>query len=160
MTPSHTSLDQPLYGATFPQAIGRLFKKYATFSGRASRSEYWWSYLFVVGGHLVLGILALTLGVATGAPSGSGGVYMGPGGGVIGVLSIIWFLGTIIPLVAVGVRRLHDANYAGITYLLVLIPWIGGIILIFFLAMRSNPAGARFDLGAAPAYPPAAPPTA
>src|SRR6185312_8282818 len=39
-------LDQPLYGASFGQAIKRFFTKYATFSGRASRSEYWWVQLF------------------------------------------------------------------------------------------------------------------
>lgn len=154
MTIAQNDLSQPLYGATFGQAIGRLFKKYAVFTGRASRSEYWWSYLLVVGGHLVLGILALVLGVATGTSTGTGTVYMGPGGGAIGVISILWFLATIIPLVAVGIRRLHDGNYGGVTYLLVLIPWLGGLILIFFLAQRSNPLGARYDVGATPASPP------
>lgn len=147
-------IDQPLYGATFPQAISRFFRKYATFSGRASRSEYWWAYLLVVGVHILLGILALVLGVSTGTPSANG-VYMGPGGAVAGTLSGLWFLATILPLIAVGVRRLHDANYSGVTYLLVLIPWIGGLILIIFLAMGSNPLGARFDVGATQPAPPA-----
>jgi hypothetical protein len=42
LTAEQVPLDKPLYGATFGQAISRFFKKYATFSGRASRSEYWW----------------------------------------------------------------------------------------------------------------------
>lgn len=41
-------LDQPLYGATFGEAIGRFWTKYATFDGRASRSEYWFAYLFFI----------------------------------------------------------------------------------------------------------------
>ncbi|OJX65003.1 MAG: hypothetical protein BGO95_01495 [Micrococcales bacterium 73-13] len=39
-------LDQPLYGATFGQAVSRFWSKYATFDGRASRSEYWFAFLF------------------------------------------------------------------------------------------------------------------
>lgn len=42
MTTMQTALSAPLYGASFPQAVSRFFRKYATFSGRASRSEYWW----------------------------------------------------------------------------------------------------------------------
>jgi hypothetical protein len=42
------ALSQPLYGASIVQAITRFFKKYATFSGRASRSEFWWAYLAYV----------------------------------------------------------------------------------------------------------------
>ena len=53
------SLSQPLYGASIGQAITRFFKKYATFSGRASRSEYWWVYLMnsVIGMVLVFALL-------------------------------------------------------------------------------------------------------
>ena len=55
-TTSGTPLSAPLYGATFGQAIARFFKKYATFSGRASRSEFWWFFLFATVIYLVLNI--------------------------------------------------------------------------------------------------------
>jgi uncharacterized membrane protein YhaH (DUF805 family) len=48
----------PHYGISFGGAIARGFKKYATFAGRASRSEYWWWYLFTFIVYLVLGLLA------------------------------------------------------------------------------------------------------
>lgn len=44
--PPSSDGDAPLYDATFGQAVSRFFRRYATFTGRASRSEYWWAYLF------------------------------------------------------------------------------------------------------------------
>ena len=51
-------LELPHYGIGFVDAVKRAFKKYATFTGRASRSEYWWWVLFTFTGYLVLGLLA------------------------------------------------------------------------------------------------------
>jgi len=113
-------LDQPLYGATFGEAIGRFWTKYATFDGRASASEYWWALLFVV---LLCWVPLLNLAM-------------------------------IIPAIAVGVRRLHDANHSGLNYLFVLIPLVGSIILIVLLCGATDPAGRRFDIQARYGYPP------
>lgn len=44
-----------------------------------------------------------------------------------------------------SVRRLHDADFSGFMYLLALIPFVGGLALLVFMLMPSNPAGARFD---------------
>ena len=59
-------LSRPLYGANFGQAVGRFFRKYATFTGRASRSEFWWVRLFLVlhgsNGVTILGTLLLIIG--------------------------------------------------------------------------------------------------
>lgn len=135
-----TPLSAPLYGATFRQAIERFFMKYADFTGRASRSEYWWwalAYFIVVA---VLDLLAVALGSV-----GSNGGGQGPLAVVISVLLVVWSLGTLIPYLALTWRRLHDANYAGPFFFLGLIPFVGGIIVLIFTLLPSNPAGARFD---------------
>lgn len=145
MTDATIPLSQPLYGASFIQAIKRFFAKYATFSGRASRSEYWWLALAFVIVYAVLGgILALVL-VTTGEPQPSGGVR-GTGPEIV-VLVLIgaFFLGIIIPSIAVTVRRLHDANFSGWLYLLHLIPYVGSLIIFILTLLPSKPEGARFD---------------
>ena len=78
----------PVYGCSFPQAIVRFFKGYVTGSGRASRSEYWWSYLFVALVGLVLGLI-------------NGG------------LMTLWSLATFIPSICIMMRRLHDSGRSG-----------------------------------------------
>ncbi|MBI4901848.1 MAG: DUF805 domain-containing protein, partial [Actinobacteria bacterium] len=55
------------------------------------------------------------------------------------------FLAVIVPATSLGVRRLHDANQSGWMYLLALIPTVGPLALLVFMAQASNPAGARFD---------------
>lgn len=145
MSTSTVPLSAPLYGASLPQAIARLFRKYATFSGRASRSEYWWVALVNILVFVVFGGLSLALGTATGEPGPSGGVYMGPGAAVGIVIMSIWFVATFIPGIAVTVRRLHDANFSGWLILLNLVPWIGSLIVLIFTILPSNHLGARFD---------------
>lgn len=138
-------LAAPLYGASLREAVSRFFKKYATFSGRASRSEYWWWALVSGVVSIVLNII-MAVGGAAGAKMGADGTAVpGPGYTIGLVLAVIWFLAVIIPSLAVTVRRLHDANYSGWMYLLVLIPFAGAIILIVFTVMESKPAGQRFD---------------
>lgn len=142
MTDTYTqsaSLSQPLYGATFGQAISRFFKKYGTFTGRASRSEFWWTALVVFLVNAVIsGIMSI------GIVPDENGVY-GPTYAIGLVLSIVWFLATIVPWLALVWRRLHDTNKGGPFYFLVLIPFVGGIIVLILLALPSDPAGARFD---------------
>lgn len=136
-------LDQPLYGATFGQAISRFFKKYATFSGRASRSEYWWVSLFLTLVSIVLMIITIIGAVAT-----ADGYSGEPGPGLIigAILLILFFLAVVIPGIAVTVRRLHDANFSGWFYLLSLTS-VGSIIVLVFTLLESKPEGARFDAG-------------
>lgn len=145
-TTAAVPLSAPLYGANPLQAIGRYFRKYGVFSGRASRAEYWWIALFNVVVLAVLGGLAIGLGVATGRPSATGdGVYLGDGGAVGGILVGIWFLATFVPGLAVTVRRLHDANFSGFLILLNLIPSVGPIIVLVLTILPPNALGARFD---------------
>ena len=121
------------------QAISRFFKKYGTFTGRASRSEFWWTALVVFLVNAVIsGIMS------TGIIPDENGAY-GPTYAIGLVLSIVWFLATIVPWLALSWRRLHDSNKPGPFYFLGLIPLVGPIILLVFFALPSDPAGARFD---------------
>lgn len=143
MTTSSAPLDQPLYGASFGQAIARFFKKYATFSGRASRSEYWWFFLFDVIVSAVISIVGSVMGfVQLGAGNE---VVLGPGYWFAVIVSGIWGLATLIPRLAIIWRRLHDTNKSGGFFFLSFIPFVGSIILIILLILDTNPAGARFD---------------
>jgi uncharacterized membrane protein YhaH (DUF805 family) len=146
MTTTSAPLDQPLYGASFGQAVARYFKKYATFSGRASRSEYWWVFLFnaIIG--IIIWILALVFGVAGAQVDPATGVAVpGPGYVVIIVISALWGLATIVPYLAISWRRLHDTNKSGGFWFLSFIPFVGSIIVLVLMLLDTNPAGARFD---------------
>ena len=140
MTDISAPLSQPLYGATIGQAVNRFFKKYATFSGRASLSEYWWVAL-------VFGIVNVVLSIIFFAAGGIG-AYSNPPElpAAAVVIAVIWFvfeLAIIVPTIAVTVRRLHDGNFAGWFYLLSL---VGLSIVVFILTLLpSKPEGARFD---------------
>jgi uncharacterized membrane protein YhaH (DUF805 family) len=158
MTSIQPALDQPLYGATLTQAVGRFFRKYATFSGRASRSEFWWVYLFIAVVSFIGGIGMGLLGNATRSASTPSN-EPGPGALIFGVPLILFFLAIIVPAIALHVRRLHDANFSGLLYLITLVPYVGSFVLLIFAILPSNPAGARFDAGAAPVgYPDASAP--
>jgi len=143
---SAVPLSQPLYGASFGQAVSRFFKKYATFSGRASRSEYWWLALFFA---ILYGILGGILGgvvAATGEVQSDGSVQFGGAGVAIIVVWGLIGLALLIPNISVTVRRLHDANFSGWLYLLHLIPSVGSIIVLVLTLLPSNPEGRRFDV--------------
>ena len=122
----------------FIQAMTAWVQNYARFNGRAGLSEYWW---VVLGQFVVVLVLDLLLSTAGRNADGStNGLGM-----IVSILLIIWSLATIIPSLSVTVRRLHDTNRSGWTYLLGLIPLVGGIIVLVFTLGGSNPAGARFD---------------
>ncbi|MDH6180422.1 uncharacterized membrane protein YhaH (DUF805 family) [Microbacteriaceae bacterium SG_E_30_P1] len=142
-----TALSQPLYGASFGQAVSRFFKKYATVSGRASRSEYWWAALFNVLVSAVFAIILVIVLSTTGEQTSTGVRGTGPEIAVLVVWGIV-VLGLIIPHIAVTVRRLHDGNFTGWLYLLNLIPSVGGIIVFILALLPSNPEGAKYDRAA------------
>lgn len=92
----------------FDQAVRSVFSKYATFSGRASRSEYWWWTLFYWIGLFI--ILAFTK------------------------LYPIWEIGLFIPNLAVGVRRMHDSNHSGWWIICPIV----NVVLLFFPSTGPN----------------------
>ena len=103
-----------------------VLKKYAVFSGRARRREYWFFALFNIIISIVLGVLDVMLGTAS---KGTG----------IGLLSGIYTLAVIIPALAVTVRRLHDTSRSGWWILIAFVPFIGGLVLLIFMILDSKP---------------------
>jgi len=94
------------------------WKKYATFSGRARRKEYW---MFVVF-NIIAYVLAAVLDELFGG----------------GAIEALYGLAVLLPSLAVAVRRLHDTNRSGWWLLISLVPLIGGIWLLVLLAMDSS----------------------
>ena len=124
---------------SFTDAVRTCISKFATFDGRATRSEFWWFYLFaaLVGFIGYVPILILTV---IGASSNDGAISS-----IFTILTaifwILWFIVVIalyIPLLAVGSRRLHDRGQSGWLQLLLLVP-CGNIVLIVFWVMEGTP---------------------
>lgn len=148
---SSPSITGPLYGATLPQAVFRFWAKYATFSGRASRSEFWFACLFVVSIGAVL-FVALVFGVIGGgtttqAGTASSSAALGVYSVAVGSVYVAWGFAVIVPILAIAWRRLHDTNRSGIFALLCFMPFVG-IVVPVLLTLRSKPAGVRFDRSA------------
>ncbi|MDR6637183.1 DUF805 domain-containing protein [Paenarthrobacter nitroguajacolicus] len=135
----------PYYGAPIGAAVKRFFKKYTAFSGRASRSEYWWVALVLGVVGFVLQLLTGILGAAGATVDSSGNSVPGPGAVVGLILIVVFYLAVLIPSIALLVRRLHDGNFSGWLVLIGLIPGLGGLALLVFSLLPSNPAGQRFD---------------
>jgi uncharacterized membrane protein YhaH (DUF805 family) len=135
-------LELPYYGISFGGAIARGFKKYATFTGRASRSEYWWWALFTFVVYLVLGLITFAIGTAT---SRDGGRTPGLLAIPLIIVFAVFFLGIIVPTLALTVRRLHDAGYSGLFALLLLLPYLGSLIMMIFALLPSSSAGEVYD---------------
>lgn len=140
------SLSAPLYGATWREALTRFFKKYATFSGRASRSEFWFAYLAVMAVNVLLYIVMMVAIVMGTSIDQNGMATAGVGGFFIAPLLFLWAAGTLVPMLALMWRRLHDTNRSGAFAFLALIPAVGGIILLVLLALPSDRAGSSFDV--------------
>lgn len=97
--------------------------KYATFSGRASRSEFWWWYLTVLIAEFIAGAALLS--------NGSNGLTV--------AIQLIITIALFIPTLAVGIRRLHDTGRSAWYILFGLIPIVGTIILLVFFVQESQP---------------------
>lgn len=94
-------------------------KRYADFSGRARRKQYWMFVLFYFIFSIVVGIV-----------DGILGTYF---------LGVIFGLAMLVPSLAIGARRLHDTGRSGWWQLIMLIPLIGGIVLLVFFVLDSHP---------------------
>ena len=90
---------------SFGTAIAAGFRNYSNFTGTASRTEFWWFQLFLV---------LVNFGV----------------GAIADELSLVWFLATVVPYLAIGVRRLRDAGFNWALLLLGLVPVLGTITVI------------------------------
>lgn len=124
---------------SFGESLKTVFRsKYATFSGRARRSEYWWAYLGVFLVSLVLNIPLQ--GVLLGAADTTTGEISSvpPAAIVLYILMIVFGLAILVPMLAVIVRRLHDTGRSGWWYFIALVPFVGGLILLFFMIQDSQ----------------------
>lgn len=114
-----------------------VLKKYVTFSGRASRSEYWYFTLFsTIISMVLMGIdIAMGTGSADSTMSDETGMAMNAS---MGILSGIYLLAVFLPSLAVLFRRLHDTDHSGWWILINLVPLIGAIVLLIFLVKDST----------------------
>jgi uncharacterized membrane protein YhaH (DUF805 family) len=108
-----------------------VLRKYAVFTGRARRKEYW--YYFLINFLFVTALLLIDQFAGTLDPEAGVGLFSG-----------IYMLAVLVPGLAVAVRRLHDSDRTGWWVLLALIPIIGPIVLIFLLIQDSTPGDNRF----------------
>jgi uncharacterized membrane protein YhaH (DUF805 family) len=116
--------------------IDVVTKRYAQFSGRARRKEFWMYVLFYLVGSIIVGILDRILGLDF--QSGGNGVRSG------GWLSTIYGLALLVPTIAVAVRRMHDKDRSGWWVLIWLIPCVGWIWFIVWQAQEGTPGDNRF----------------
>ena len=105
-------------------------KKYATFSGRARRKEYWLFFLFNWVAYIILALI-----------DSATGMMMTEG---VGLLSGILWLAFLIPWCAVIARRLHDIDKRGWWLFISLIPLIGAIVLVVFMCLDGTSGDNRF----------------
>ena len=120
------------------------FKRYAEFSGRSRRMEYWMFTLLNVIVVTVLLVATGSLGAFTDPTTMSE-----PGGGVmtlfggLGILILVYGLAVLLPSIAVTVRRLHDRDMSGWWYLGAIvggmIPFVGFLVSIAFLVLMALP---------------------
>ena len=101
-----------------------VLKKYAVFSGRARRKEYWTFNLF----NIIIYFMALLVDSLGG----------------MGVFVTLYSFAVTIPSIAVGVRRLHDTNRRGWWLLISLVPLIGGLIVLIILSQDSQPGDNQY----------------
>ena len=119
-------------------AVKTVLAKYATFSGRATRPEYWWWILAMIILFTVLGmidgaVIAPLLGFEAFDPEAGQPV------------SFVASLGLLLPNLAVSARRLHDTDRSAWWLLLGLVPVIGTLVLLFFYIQRGSDGPNRFD---------------
>ena len=109
---------------SFGEAISSVFSKYATFTGRARRKEYWYFFLF----NLMISIGTLIVDVLIG----------------LSIFSTLWSLAILIPSLALNFRRLHDTGRSGWYILFALIPLVGSILLLVWFCMDSEPGSNKY----------------
>ena len=111
----------------FGEAVQSVFSKYATFSGRARRSEYWYFVLLQV---IVTAVL--------------NGLYSATESVAFSAILVLFDLALLVPSLAVCWRRLHDIGRSGAYYFFVLIPLVGWILLLVWMCQDSQPGANQY----------------
>ena len=114
----------------FGTAVRAFWSNFRNFKGRARRSEYWFIQLFLVATNLAVAVIDLAL------MNGDVERFIANGGG--GIVGLIWILATIIPALAVLIRRLHDTGRSGWWALIGLVPIVGSIVMLVFTVQDSS----------------------
>ena len=107
------------------------FTRYAQFSGRSRRKEFWLFYLLITIATVVLTVIDISIGTFDDISG-------------FGLLSSIFSLAIIVPSISVGVRRLHDTDRSGWWLLLGFIPLLGTIVLVVFWCQRGTEGSNNF----------------
>ncbi|AVY67625.1 DUF805 domain-containing protein [Xanthomonas translucens] len=107
-------------------------KRYADFSGRSRRKEYW---MFTLLNIIVITVLMVLVGIGGGfgGQNGTSALSM-----AVFVLVCLYSLAMLVPSFAVQVRRFHDQGKSGWYVLLGLIPWLGGVVVLVFMLMEGT----------------------
>ena len=119
---------------SFGAAIASFFSKYATFGGRARRSEFWYAVLFTTLVSAVIGLIWPSTTVVLNEMSFQQS----------SLPSNLWQLAIFVPSIALSVRRLHDVGRKGTYYLFVLLPIVGWILLFIQFLKDSEPGANAF----------------
>ena len=122
----------------FQRALRSFWKRYRDFRGRSRRSEYWFIQLFLVVTNIAVAIIDLAL------MGWDVDRFIANGGG--GIVGLVWILVTIVPAVAVLVRRLHDTGKSGWWALVGFLPLVGAVVLLVFTVTDSSPGENKFGL--------------
>ena len=107
-------------------------KRYAEFTGRSRRKEYWMFTLLAIGIYIVASILDRIAGMN------------GMIAGRYGPITVLVALGLLVPSLAVSIRRLHDSDRSGWWLLLGLVPMVGEIIVLVFMVLKGTRGATRF----------------
>jgi uncharacterized membrane protein YhaH (DUF805 family) len=133
---------------TFLQAIKSGFANYKSFSGRATRSEFWYFILFCVLIELIVGRLIdnwLAPAIFWSSEYGYlpfGVAFLQLTGGR--PITILFLLATFVANLSLSIRRLHDLNRSGWFVLLSLIPLVGAVVLLIWFAQQGTAGKNKF----------------
>jgi len=114
-------------------------QKYADFSGRASRSQYWYFVLYFV----LLSLVMATIDTFVINPMLGATLAQASQGGF---LQIIFALALFLPSLSIGARRLHDIGRSGWWLLLIFVPIIGALILLYWFTLKSQPENNKYGV--------------
>src|SRR5688572_12459265 len=120
-----------------------VLKQYATFTGRARRSEYWYFFLF----NMLFAIAAMVLDYVLGTTFQYGSQIIS-----FGYVYVLYGLFVFIPGLAVTVRRLHDVGKSGWWYFIILIPIVGAIWLLVLMFTDSDPGANKYGANPKPVF--------
>jgi uncharacterized membrane protein YhaH (DUF805 family) len=129
-------LEQIGVNMSFSVAVRSFWSHYATFTGRSRRSEYWLVQLFLVLTNIAVAVIDLIL------MDGDVDRFIANGGG--GIVGLVWIVVTIVPALAVLVRRLHDIGRSGWWALIGFVPIVGAIVLLVFTVSDTAPGENKY----------------